>query len=291
MATLWAFGASTCRTASVNFCINAAVCLPPTHPMSLNMRHLSLLACACVACVGAARADDVPSVTPYRPSVSTPAALSAPGWLEAEVGVVSSQGDDPARRQSMPFAIKLAFTPDWGIRVGSEGVFRQKGADGSVARGAGDTVFVLKRRLAVDDATAFGLEAGVKLPTARSTLGSGHTDTFLNGIFSSDFAPAWHVDLNAWITHLGGADSGQSSWQQGWAAALSRNLTERWGVVAELSGTDQRGSAHTGLALAATSYSVSPGLTVDLGVSKGLNSASGGWSVFTGATFLVARLF
>ena len=36
--------------------------------------------------VARAAADDEPTTTPYRPSISTPAALSAPGWLEVEAG-------------------------------------------------------------------------------------------------------------------------------------------------------------------------------------------------------------
>ena len=57
------------------------------------------------------------------------------------------------------------------------------------------------------------------LPTARSDLGSGHTDVGLNGIYSADFGAGWHVDLNATATHLGGAEPGTSAWQKGWAAA------------------------------------------------------------------------
>ena len=79
--------------------------------------------------------------------------------------------------------------------------------------------------------------------------------------------------------------------QKGWAAALSRNLTDKWSAVGELSGTQRGGAGRTSQALVATSYSVSPALVVDLGVSKGLSAASGGWSVFTGLTFLAARLF
>ena len=56
-------------------------------------------------------ANDAPSTTPYRPSVSTPAALSAPGWLEIEAGW---QHDDSggARRDSIPLTFKLAFDKD-----------------------------------------------------------------------------------------------------------------------------------------------------------------------------------
>ena len=254
------------------------------------LRRTGLL-CAAITLSSAACGDDSPAVTPYRPSVSTPAALSAPGWLEVEAGVQSSRADNPARRQSLPYTLKLAFTPDWGIRIGGDAVVRQVGADGSALRGGGDTTVVVKRRLALSDASAFGLEFGVKLPTARAGLGSGHTDIGLNGIYSSDFTDNWHTDFNLVATHLGGVDAGVGRWQKGWAAALSRNLTERCDVVGELSGTRQSGNASTAQALVAASYGVSRAVTVDIGVSKGLSAASGGWSVFTGLTFLAARLF
>jgi hypothetical protein len=247
---------------------------------------IALLACACTA-----RAQDTPTVTPYRPSVSTPAALSAPGWLEVEAGVQRSRADDPRRRDSLPYTLKLAFTQDWGIRIAGDAWVSQQDADGSNLRGGGDTSIVLKRRFAVDDAAAFGAELGVKFPTARRNLGSGHSDIGINGIYSSDFAGQWHVDINASATHVGGADPGVSAWQKGWAAALSRNLSDRWSAVGELSGTQRGGAGRTSQALVASTYSISPALALDVGVSKGVSAASGGWSVFTGATFLAGRLF
>ena len=51
------------------------------------------------------------------------------------------------------------------------------------------------------------------------------------------------------------------------------------------------GSSRTAQALAAATYLVSPALGIDFGVSKGLSAASGGWSVFAGATLLAFRLF
>ncbi|GAC1608517.1 MAG: hypothetical protein NVS3B2_17980 [Ramlibacter sp.] len=260
----------------------------------LNSQHplrLVVVAAARAGCAAACRADEAPAVTPYRPSVSTPATLSAPGWLEVEAGVQSSRADDPRRRDTLPYSLKLAFTPDWGIRLGGDSFVRELAADGSSLRGWGDTSIVLKRRFAVDDASAFGAELGAKLPTARRGLGSGHTDVGINGIYSADFAGSWHVDLNASATHLGGAEAGTNAWQKGWAAALSRTLSEQWGAVGELSGTQRGGAGRTSQALVAASYSASRAVTLDLGVSKGLTTASGGWSIFTGVTFLAARLF
>jgi hypothetical protein len=249
------------------------------------------VACAAFAFSIAARADDSPTVTPYRPSVSTPAALSAPGWLEVEAGVQNSRADDPTRRASLPYTLKLAFTPDWGIRIGGDAIVDQVGADGSGLRGGGDTTAVLKRRFAIDEASAFGLELGAKLPTARAGLGSGHSDAGVNGIYSSDITEDWHTDINLLGTHIGGVGAGVSHWQKSWAAALSRNLTGQWGVVGELSGTQQTGVARTTQGLVAASYALARAVTLDIGVSRGLSTASGGWSVFSGITFLAAHLF
>lgn len=112
-------------------------------------------------------ADEQPSVTPYRPSVSTPAALSAPGWLEIEAGGVSSRAAArrvASRRDSLGYTFKLAFTEDWGVRFGGDARARQTDKTGGRVRGAGATSVVLKRRMAIDKALAFGVEAGVTLP-------------------------------------------------------------------------------------------------------------------------------
>ena len=241
-----------------------------------------------------AQAGDAPSTTPYRPSVSTPAALSAPGWLEVEMGGQYARADDPSHQSQLPYTLKLAFSPDWGLRLGGTAWIDQTNADGSRARDGGDTNLVLKRRFAIDDASAFGLEASAKVPTAGRSLGSGHADYGLNAIYSTDLqGGAWHVDLNLAPTRLGGVDgaSGESAWQTLWAGALSHTLNDRASVVGEFSGTRQHGAPATAQWLMAASYNVSRAVTWDIGLSKGLNQASGHWAVFSGVTFLAARLF
>jgi hypothetical protein len=233
-----------------------------------------------------AHADDAdnPAVVPYRPSVSTPAQLSAPGWLELEAGGLRTS--NPDSRGTLPYTLKLAFTPDWGLRVGGDAWVRQDGD-----HGVGDTSVVLKRRFAVSDATAWGLELGEKFPTAGSTLGSGRADTAVNGIFSSDFAPAWHTDLNLSETRVGVPKGQPRAWQTGWAAAVSRQLTDAWGAVGEFSGTRQAGAQGTAQFLLAASWSASPAAVFDLGAAKGLNDATPHTSVFAGVTVRLARLF
>src|SRR5664279_5250498 len=73
---------------------------------------LAATAPACVAADDDANAE--PSTTPYRPSVSTPAALSAPGWLEIEAGFEHDHAG-AGMRDSVPATFKLAFSPDWGV--------------------------------------------------------------------------------------------------------------------------------------------------------------------------------
>jgi hypothetical protein len=52
----------------------------------LQAAIVALVTACSISPTSAQTVENTPSVTPYRPSVSTPAALSAPGWLELEVG-------------------------------------------------------------------------------------------------------------------------------------------------------------------------------------------------------------
>src|SRR3982751_5448276 len=148
-----------------------------------------LAALAPVMARAAAADDDTPSATPYRPSVSTPAALSAPGWIEGEAGLQHAHDGAVARRDSAPLTLKLAFTPDWGVRVGIDAGVLSRGEDGAHSSGVGDTSVVVKRRFAIDDNSAFGLEGGAILATAHHGVGSGSgkADWTAAAIHSADF--------------------------------------------------------------------------------------------------------
>ena len=250
---------------------------------------LSMLATFSVA---VAAEDESPSVVPYRPSVSTPAALSAPGWLEVESGFLHEHTATGVRRESVPVTLKLAFTPDWGVRVASDAWVQRRDESGERATGSGDTAIVVKRRFAIDDESAFGLEGGAVLPSSRHGLGigSGKPDWALNAIYSADFGP-WHTDVNAAATRIGANDAGTSRTQFLGAASLSRSLGEHWGVIGEVSGTGQHGADATRQLLVAASYNVSKQLVLDAGAARSLRSGAPVWSTFTGLTWLAARVF
>lgn len=242
---------------------------------------------------GWAQSNAAPAVTPYRPSVSTPAPLSAPGWLEAELGGALSHNDIEAR-DSIPYALKFAFNPDWGIRVAGDALVRTGNTSAGTHYVLGDTALVFKRRVVLGaDGTlgaltnaAFGLEGGL----IALGHGSGATTYTLNTIFSADEA-AWHADVNLSETRLAHADESSSPWQGGWAIAVSRNVGQRAGIVGEFSGSIQRGVSGNAQFLLAGSYRLGGGSVVDFGAARGLQRAAPSAQLFAGITWMLAQLW
>lgn len=254
------------------------------------MNTLKLLtALALVALAAPSRAQDAAGVSPYRPSVSSPAQLPLAGQLELELGGLTSKGDG-AHRNSLPYALKLAFNERWGVLLGGEAQVSARDASGQRARGVGDTTLVLKRAFLVDDATAFGLELGAKAATAKQPVGSGKSDYNLNGIFSKD-ALGVHMDLNWNLTELGDHEAGTGRVQNGLSASFSAPLTEKCGATAELSGTRRSGAEHAAQLLLAATYAPTKRLVFDAGLARGLSRASPDWSLFGGVVLPLARLW
>jgi hypothetical protein len=258
----------------------------------MDMRRIVLAATltGAAGCFAQVAAPDEPAATPYRPTVSTPATLSAPGWLELEFGLTHAHADAAAHRDNTPYTLKLAFTPDWGIRIAGDGWVRQTDESGQRASGFGDSGLVLKRRFAVDDAQAFGLEVGGTWPSGAASIRRRKADYSLNAIYSVDHGP-YHVDLNLSPTRVGDVDSGQGRMQWLWAASLSKTLSDSWGVEGEMSGTWESGVQGTTQFLAAATYSVSKSLVLDAGAAHSVRSGAHGWSAFVGLTVVTVRLF
>lgn len=241
------------------------------------------------ACMRVCVADEEPGVTPYRPTVSNPADLSTPGWLEGEFGVLRTLGEDHSRNDSAPWLLKYAVDENHGLLIGGNAYVRAMAPGVSTLSGIGDTFVEWKQRFPVGDKAAFGVEAGVLAATARRGLGAGAAQALVNGIFSTDLG-AFHLDVNAGAAHGGGQPDGVSRWQTNWAAALSLPLTRDWGGAFELSGTHQAGTATKSQALAALSYNVSRRLALDFGGAYGLSRAAHDRSLFAGATVLIGQL-
>ncbi len=263
----------------------------PSTPHGPSIEALVFSACAALL-PASVRAGEGDSILPYRPSVSSPAQLPVAGQLELELGGLSNRsgtGSGTSRRDSLPYQLKLAFSSEWGLLLGGEAQVALR--EGSArSRGVGDTNVILKRAWLIDDATAFGIELGAKLPTARDTLGSGKADATLNAIYSKDLGPL-HMDANLNATRLGAVDPGTGRLQAGASASFSLPLNAQWSVTAEASGTRQRAADSTTQVLAALSFSPTKRLSFDIGIARAARPAPSATSYFAGLVFPVASLW
>lgn len=230
-----------------------------------------------------------PTVTPYRPTVSNPADLSAPGWFEGEIGGLRTLNEDHSRNGSVPWLLKYALDENYGLLLGGNGYVSQQLPGVPTQDSFGDTSIEWKQRFPVSGKAAFGIEAGVLVPTASHDLGVGKPQWLVNGIFSTDLGEA-HLDVNLGEAHGGAEPAGVSLWQTTWAAAISRSLVGDVGAAFELSGVYQSGSATQSQALFALNYNWSRRLVLDCGAAYGLTHAAHDRSFFAGATFLIGRL-
>jgi len=252
----------------------------------MNMR--GLLVCAATALFAAAAAAEEVSVTPYRPTVTNSAGLSAPGWLELETGLLQQVETDSARQRALPYLLKFAFTSDFGVLLGGDALLAQRAADGSRMSGGGDTSLLLKHRYALETAE-LGLEYGFKAPTAAKGLGSGERDYTLNGIYSRNFGQH-ELDSNFNVTRLGDALPGESPYEYGFSATVFHALKNGWGGMVELSGTARSGTLPQSQWLVAANYEWSPRLVLDVGLSSGIDKRSHRYAVFAGMSMLLGKV-
>jgi hypothetical protein len=234
--------------------------------------------------------EDIPSVTPYRPTVSNPAQLSRPGWLEIEGGWLRTVERDGAGRNSTPYTLKLAFTEDIGILVGGDAYVAMNDANGNQLSGLGDTLLLIKQRWGIDGNSALGIEYGFKAATAKTGVGSGKSDYLINGIYSTNVGQHAY-DLNLSMTQLGAVQDNNPKQQMGWATTWSHPAGADWVVAAELSGTARQGVESTNQLLLAASYVMNPRVVWDTGFAKGISSVSPSWSVFCGVSVLAGKVF
>jgi hypothetical protein len=255
----------------------------------------SRLAPACAVafglCISVARADanDEPAVTPYRPTISNPADLPVPGWIEGEFGGQHVAGDDGSRNDSTPWLLKYAFDENHGVLIGGNAFLHDAPVGMPSQSGFGDMLLEWKQRFPLTDKTALGVEAGAILPTAADDLGIGKPAWTVNAIYSSDFG-AVHLDVNAGGTRYTTKSNALARWQSAWAAAGSWALTDVFGAALEFSGTHQRGAASTSQILGAINYNRSTHLVLDAGLAYGLTHAAHDVSLFAGATVYLGRL-
>ena len=226
------------------------------------------------------------NVTPYRPTVSNPAELSALRHLELEFGAQSNQTGMVEERNSLPFTLKFPFVEQWGLLVNGEAWIKSRNADETIY-GFGNTSVLLKHYYPISQFLAVGFEAGTVLPTARNSLGQGRTDYLANLIVSQDISDV-RIDVNAGVTRRGFKEEELDRYRYNWAIAPSTMITERWGIAGEFSGAFAPQQKPTSQFLASLNYLMTPQLMLDFGGAIGLTALSDDYNIFAGFSYLIA---
>ena len=226
------------------------------------------------------------TVTPYRPTVSNPAELSALRHLEFEFGMQSNQPGMEVERSSLPILLKYPFAEQWGLLVGGEAWIKSRDQSETIS-GFGNTSVLLKHYYPIGPTLAVGFEAGTILPSARQSLGQqGRTDYLANLIVSQDIS-ALRIDVNAGVTRRGFKEEDLDRYRYNWAVAASQMITERWGIAGEFSGVLARQQKPTSQFLVSLNYSMTAQLMLDFGGAIGLTTLSDDYNVFTGLSYLI----
>jgi hypothetical protein len=245
-----------------------------------------------MALAGPAQAEqEQPGATPFRPTVTSGANISMPGWLELEFGGQRLGGNGADQRNSWPYLLKYSVNERFALLIGGDAYVSVAPAQSVAFNGQGDTTLTLKYRAPeAPEGSSFGIEATVKLPTAMDGIGSGERDYSLKAIYGVDLPNELHLDTNLMTTRLGAVATNQGRYQWAWAAAVSRQFGDKWTLAGDLSGTGQAGSPSTAQFLSALSYALTRRVVLDAGFAAGLNSSTPSFNVFAGMTMLIGKI-
>ncbi len=237
-----------------------------------------------------------PEINPYRPTVTDPASLTAPGYLEVEIGGQDQHGGEQAHRQfSTPTVLKLTDKSgrlEYHVLV--DGYVTQTDDQGQTTNGFGDLTPGVQYLLVKQTPHTYDLAARLeyKIPSARAGLGTGKTDYDLLLLASKDYSKTVHGDYNLGVYQLGKASGQGFATQYQASAAFSFKLSDKLTLQDELygySGSSENGTLVS--TLHALGYQASRDLAFDVGVDVGLTHAAPHYTVLFGTTFFLGKVF
>lgn len=254
--------------------------------------------------------DEVPSANPARPTVTNPAHIPPPGYLQFEQGVVQAANSPGQPRVEQQFSIvqttKLALNHYLMIQAADQPFARTSFAPGAPSNDTGDLLLGAQVLFTDEDeghsrkpTLALGYNHRVRSGTSADLDTGSFSDSALALASGSLFG--LHYDTNAIFNeqhgqNAGGADVRRA--QFGQSLSLSRQLTPNFSLTGELwhftqpfVHTSRSGSAvaranAVGLLFAA-GYNLRPNLVFDAGIDRGLTSTSTAWEGLAGFTYLL----
>ena len=241
-------------------------------------------------------ASQSPAINPGRPTVTDPAPLTAPGYLEIEVGGQDARGGEGTQRQfSVPTVLKLTNKAGrLELHVALDSFVTQKDDQGEHLSGFGDVTPGLQYLATKQGPHSYDLAARIetKIPTAARGVGSGKTDYDLLLLASKDYNSTLHADYNVAVYQLGKADGTGYATQYQISGSLNTKLSPALTLEDELygfSGNSEGGTITS--TLHALAYQTSHTIAFDVGVDIGLSHAAPKRTYLFGTTFFAGRLF
>lgn len=242
----------------------------------------------------AAQADDKnpPAVNAGRPTITDPAGLTAPGWLEAEFGVFKNLDRD--RNLGTPLLLKLTSkNRRMQYRLENDGYIR---LGDTRADGIGDTNLALQYLFATQEKNKWDISGRVnlKLPTARPAIGGTKKADFSTLFLASkDFTPQLHVDFNAGLASMTRVEAPGADVQLFLSASLTTPFRgNRWAYTNEICYFSpiqgQRAAVTT---MHGFTYAVHRYDAYDIAVQWQLQGDGAVFQVLFGRTFFFGRLF
>lgn len=261
-----------------------------------SLLPLLIIAGAGVACAqGSAPPNEPDFIVPARPTISNPAEFQKPGVLQLEFGF-NSNFHAPGFSSARDFPLGLRFAVSRRLLLEFDGDNPTSQTVGGLrTTGAGDTQLGIQVVLIQENKSRPGVAFAyyVKLPSASSAkgLGSGRVDHNFLALVSKKIGKTT-IDFNA-IYLVAGRTSRNGHASSGQAAlAVSRDLTRRWGVQAEISGFGRNDEQSGALVvLGAVTYQVNRRLVLDSGMRAGLTPDAPRVGFFAGMTVGIANLY
>jgi len=215
------------------------------------MRPSGLIAfCAILAlgaCVAAAEEDLIPT---DRPSLSTSTVTVPPGALQIESGVEYTRSRLSHGQNEQQFLVdvllRTGITSRLEARLDMNPLVWLKDADTNI--GFGDLTLSVKYRFFDSPEgsrwPSLGVLPFVKLPTARSPIGSERVDFGCTALATFDLPWQLSLDANVGLAGLGQSQGAAFLLQETVSASLNRQISARWAMYGELfyASPSERGS-------------------------------------------------
>ena len=250
-------------------------------------------------------ADNVPEANPARPTVTNPAHIPPPGYLQYEQGVDQANGSQGLSFQtSIVQTTKLALNHYVMIEAGDQPFAHTQqppatNDTGDLTLGAQVLFNDEEEGRAIRPTIALGYNGRVRAGTAPNLDQGGFSQNLL--LLASGTNYGIHYDANLIVNQqdaTGRANRSTSRAQYGQTISLTRQITDPFSLSAELwhftqptvfttrEGAPIPRANAIGLLFAA-GYNLRPNLVLDCGFEHGLTSTSTNWQGFAGFTYLL----